>query len=320
MSNDEKRRSHAARQLSMDFRDFHLGHYVCELDESTRPEPHEFMRFVAQNRPFIIRRYRRADPTLSNQDLLHIMIDKMVTLSVTPDGWADAVVEYQNQTVFMLPHEELVPFSTALDAIKNNGKGGSISYLQAQNDCLRTEYKELLDINPATQLDADIDWATKGLGYGPDSVNLWIGTQHSKTSLHKDSYENLYLVMRGKKKFRLYPPADCLRFPQSFYPAYRWRSDLSSGAEDCENQVPWYPQYPNIELLDGKSDAFMVVLEPGDMLYLPALWYHAVEQEEDEHGLCIAVNYWYDMFSLDKQYYMTALQRLDGSSLHGQSS
>ena len=36
-------------------------------------------------------------------------------------------------------------------------------------------------------------------------------------------------------------------------------------------------------------------LEPGDVLYLPALWFHAVSQKPSANGLCIAVNYWYDM-------------------------
>ncbi|KAJ1964995.1 hypothetical protein IWQ62_002775, partial [Dispira parvispora] len=33
----------------------------------------------------------------------------------------------------------------------------------------------------------------------------------------------------------------------------------------------------------------------GDMFYLPALWYHHVQQQQDDHGRVIAVNYWYDM-------------------------
>lgn len=39
-----------------------------------------------------------------------------------------------------------------------------------------------------------------------------------------------------------------------------------------------------------------VSLEPGDMLYLPAMWYHKVSQECGEEGICCAVNYWYVIF------------------------
>lgn len=38
-----------------------------------------------------------------------------------------------------------------------------------------------------------------------------------------------------------------------------------------------------------------VTLNPGDMLYLPTLWYHKVTQSCSGEGLCVAVNYWHDM-------------------------
>ena len=65
--------------------------------------------------------------------------------------------------------------------------------------------------------------------------------------------------------------------------------------------VPWLTTDP--KLLDlNSTDEFIqnckpvvVILHPGQVLYLPALWFHAVFQTPNEHGLCIAVNYWYDM-------------------------
>jgi len=41
--------------------------------------------------------------------------------------------------------------------------------------------------------------------------------------------------------------------------------------------------------------ASRITVDPGDVLYLPALWYHSVSQRSSATGLCIAVNYWYDM-------------------------
>ena len=38
-----------------------------------------------------------------------------------------------------------------------------------------------------------------------------------------------------------------------------------------------------------------VILQAGDMLYLPAMWYHYVTQDEGAADAVIAVNYWWDM-------------------------
>jgi jumonji domain-containing protein 7 len=39
-----------------------------------------------------------------------------------------------------------------------------------------------------------------------------------------------------------------------------------------------------------------VAVHAGDVLYLPAIWYHHVAQlPDEEHGWVVAVNYWHDM-------------------------
>ena len=39
----------------------------------------------------------------------------------------------------------------------------------------------------------------EALGSPPEAANLWIGTDASVTSFHRDHYENLYCVVRGTK-------------------------------------------------------------------------------------------------------------------------
>ncbi|OAA52073.1 Transcription factor jumonji/aspartyl beta-hydroxylase [Metarhizium rileyi] len=67
-----------------------------------------------------------------------------------------------------------------------------------------------------------------------------------------------------------------------------------------------------------------VTLNPGDMLYLPAMWYHKVSQSSipGGEGFVVAINYWYDMDFSGPVYPMVALvramaQRNTSKSLEG---
>lgn len=84
-------------------------------------------------------------------------------------------------------------------------------YLQSQSSNLGSPSSP----TPLTPLLADLGSSIAGPSFArevfetqPDATNLWIGDQRSVTSLHKDPYENLYLVIRGVKEFVLLPPTE----------------------------------------------------------------------------------------------------------------
>lgn len=74
-------------------------------------------------------------------------------------------------------------------------------------------------------------------------------------------------------------------------------------------QVPWLsvdPFQPDLQSCPRfkQAQGFEVHLHKGDVLYLPALWFHAVKQTTgsgpsssagDGQDLAIAVNWWFDM-------------------------
>lgn len=118
--------------------------------------------------------------------------------------------------------------------------------------------------------------------------------------MHKDFYENIYGVVKGSKKFILIPPTEVWRIPTKKYPqgVYERKEDGSFRIEKIKDEplLPWVsidPLKPDLTKYPKYRDItrYEVDVEEGDLLYLPSLWFHHVQQS---HG-CIAVNYWFDM-------------------------
>ncbi|XP_014668771.1 PREDICTED: jmjC domain-containing protein 7-like isoform X2 [Priapulus caudatus] len=218
--------------------------------------------------------------------------DKELSVAVTPNGYADAVLGNN----FVMPEERKMAFSHFLDIIDKKVEANGVFYIQKQNSNLTEEFPELLG-----DVDADIGWATEAFGKRPDAVNFWMGEEQAISSLHKDPYENLYYVISGSKTFTLIPPTDRPFIPYKNYQPAEYHEDSATGKWEVVtkhglDQVPWIPVdplNPDVERFPQYADANVVTVtvNAGEMLYLPSLWFHHVMQS---HG-CIAVNYWYDM-------------------------
>lgn len=217
------------------------------------------------------------------------------------------------------------PLPSPLLGIDNIATLLTISSLE--NDNLRDEYVTLF-----SDVQKDIPFARIALGKDPDAVNLWIGNSKSVTALHKDNYENIYVQILGRKHFVLLPPLShpCVN-EQRLQPATYVRREedgqLELHMDNHGDAVPfaiWDPDVPDITCtpFSHLSRPLRVTLNPGDMLYLPALWlvtspppfegldihrrhvfvadgesncrYHKVAQScvEGDEGFVLAVNYW----------------------------
>lgn len=247
-----------------------------------------------------------------------IMGDDEVTVAMTPHGNADSITE----EMFVMPHECKTTMSEMLQWLKN--PVGDVRYLQLQNGSLHLEFQKLArDVDAYGPIWAQEAFATRPTV--PDTLhsiaetsnypdtqgdaanclgNIWIGNHRSTTSLHHDPYENIYVQIRGAKKFTLYPPCEYhwlneRRYrPARYIPDDHGRLNIQPIQDDSENlssQVPWLSGPDHTSGEKRSAQGMQVVLQPGETLYLPALWFHTVEQIDDDEGLCVAVNYWYDL-------------------------
>lgn len=150
---------------------------------------------------------------------------------------------------------------------------------KTEDDNLRHEYLSLSGDVPR-----DIPFARIALQKDPDATNLWIGNSRSVTALHRDNYENVYAQIIGRKHFVLLPPTchPCVN-EQRLIPATYVRGGDRAGLtlrEDGDGQgepVPfatWDPDFPERDATPYSPLAkpIRVTLDPGDFLYLPAMW------------------------------------------------
>ena len=73
-------------------------------------------------------------------------------------------------------------------------------------------------------------------------------------------------------------------------PAVRW-SPVDPNPENRAEAEQHFPLFFDESL----PPPLRVQVKRGELLYLPALWHHHVEQTPDEEGKCVAVNWWFDM-------------------------
>ncbi|XP_011403823.1 PREDICTED: uncharacterized protein LOC105312682 [Amphimedon queenslandica] len=113
------------------------------------------------------------------------------------------------------------------------------------------------------------------------SINVWIGQPNVIAHTHYDGYHNFYAQLYGTKKFTLLRPTQWPGlYPYPFlHPSHAQAQVNLSRLEDAK-------EFP----LSSRLEVYEVTLEPGDLLYMPPLWFHYVESL----SISISVNVWTD--------------------------
>lgn len=169
--------------------------------------------------------------------------------------------------------KQRAPLASVLEHLaKQAGAEGSPSiYIGAASvsECLPGFEEE----NPLPMLD--------GTGAVP---RIWIGNRTS-VATHFDLSDNVACVVAGRRRFILFPPEQL----PNLYVGPLDHTMAGQPASMVSVHDPDFDRYPRFR--EAWDAALMAELEPGDAIYIPALWWHNVDALA---GVNILVNYWWD--------------------------
>lgn len=114
-------------------------------------------------------------------------------------------------------------------------------------------------------------------------VFIWMGNR-SRIAAHHDLPDNIACCAAGRRRFTLFPPGEIANLypgPIDFTPAGQTISMVDFDEPDFDR----FPRFRK-----ALEQAQLAELEPGDALYIPSMWWHHVEGQND---LNVLVNYWW---------------------------
>jgi hypothetical protein len=113
---------------------------------------------------------------------------------------------------------------------------------------------------------------------------LWIGNE-SVVSTHFDQSDNIAVVVAGRRRVTLFPPAQL----PNLYVGPLDHTMAGQPASMVSLRNPDFETWPRFR--EALAAALVAELEPGDALYIPALWWHNIEALSPFN---ILVNHWWD--------------------------
>ena len=112
---------------------------------------------------------------------------------------------------------------------------------------------------------------------------IWIGNS-SRIAAHFDESDNVACVVSGTRRFTLFPTDQVA----NLYVGPLDRTPAGQPTSLVDLAAPDYDRFPKFR--EALKNARVTELGPGDAIYIPALWWHAVEATGP---LNILVNYWW---------------------------
>jgi hypothetical protein len=129
-------------------------------------------------------------------------------------------------------------------------------------------------------------------------VSAWIGNR-TTAAAHFDYSNNIACNLVGRRRFILFPPdqiANLYPGPLEPTPGGQVVTMVDFAAPDAER----FPDFPK-----AAASAQVADLEPGDILFYPAMWWHQVDARDDFN---VMINYWWNTSPAFIDSPMTTLQ------------
>jgi hypothetical protein len=263
--------------------------------ESCRPDEFPLDELVASGQPAVLQGFVRHWPLVraglkSNQEAMNYLRS---FYNGKPVGYS-----------YGEPHIAGRPFYnddfTALNCVVKRDRLDQVlqdieSHLEAEKP--PTYYVASLVVDshlPGMRAENDINFGGRGIDTAP---TIWIGTR-TIASCHYDAPYNLACCAVGRRRFTLFPP-------EQIWNLYPGPLDPTPGGQavsvvDFTN--PDFDKFPRFR--EAIAAGQTAVLEPGDAVFIPSMWWHHVEGQSPFNTL---VNYWW---SLVPQYMPTPMNAL----------
>jgi hypothetical protein len=133
---------------------------------------------------------------------------------------------------------------------------------------------------PGLRAGNDLDFAASGIAVQP---SIWIGNRVT-ASCHYDAPNNLACCTVGQRRFTLFPPEQVANlYPGPLDPTPG--GQVVSMVDIANPDLLRYPRFAQ-----ALAQARTVVLEPGDAVFIPGMWWHHVQSLQPFNVL---VNYWW---------------------------
>jgi len=180
--------------------------------------------------------------------------------------------------------------SLSKESIGKNNSSETFYYFSG--DIFGFSAEMIEDLSPFDYL-VEIMPSDRDLSKDSAILTVWIGGGGTTTHTHYDAFHNFFVQLYGRKRFLLFPPSahSLLYLYPNAHPSYR-QSQLNFDELDIRK----FPRFHNVSALE-------ILLEAGDVLYLPPYWFHRVIAEE----LSISVSFWCD--SEELQVYLESIKR-----------